>query len=94
LPVTQTAHVVEAIEFIDHDDELFDGIRARARRRMPAAIAEFVFQLFVRDHAVERGEDPPGVKPASYRNVRAVDTVIPAGVDWREALSNELMAQW
>jgi hypothetical protein len=45
-------------------------------------------------YAVERGEDPPGVNPESYRNVRAHDTVLPAGVDWRQALGDELMAKW
>ena len=45
-------------------------------------------------YAVERGEDPPGLDPASYRGVRPHDTVIPADVDWREALADDLVAKW
>ncbi|HEX7231630.1 MAG TPA: Rieske 2Fe-2S domain-containing protein [Candidatus Binatia bacterium] len=45
-------------------------------------------------YAVERGEEPPGLDPASYRTVRPHDSVIPANVDWREALREELVAKW
>jgi phthalate 4,5-dioxygenase oxygenase subunit len=45
-------------------------------------------------YAVERGEGPPGLKPESYRLVRAHDTVLPAGTDWRTALKDELIAKW
>src|SRR5581483_1218648 len=45
-------------------------------------------------YAVERGEDPPGLDPASYRSVRPHDTVIPADVDWRAALAADLVAKW
>jgi phthalate 4,5-dioxygenase oxygenase subunit len=45
-------------------------------------------------YAVERGEDPPGVHPASHRNIRAHDSVITAGTDWRQALANDLATKW
>jgi len=45
-------------------------------------------------YAVERGEEPPGLDPDSYRTVRPHDSVIPANVDWREALAEELIAKW
>ena len=45
-------------------------------------------------YAVERGEEPPGLDPDSYRTVRPHDSVIPAIVDWREALGEELVAKW
>jgi hypothetical protein len=45
-------------------------------------------------YAVERGETPPGTDPESYRNVRPYDGVIPANVDWRDALKGELVARW
>ena len=45
-------------------------------------------------YAVERGEEPPGLDPDSYRTVRPHDSVIPANVDWREAFSEQLVAKW
>jgi phenylpropionate dioxygenase-like ring-hydroxylating dioxygenase large terminal subunit len=45
-------------------------------------------------YAVERGEKPPGLDPDSYRTVRPHDSVVPANVDWREALAEELVAKW
>ncbi len=45
-------------------------------------------------HAVERGETPPGIDPEKHRNVRPVDRAIPADVDWRNALAEELIAKW
>jgi hypothetical protein len=44
--------------------------------------------------AVERGEDPPGLDPATHSTIRPFDTVIKAGVDWRQELSSELAATW
>lgn len=45
-------------------------------------------------YAVERGETPPGVDPEKHRSVRPVDRRLPANVDWREALADELVAKW
>ena len=45
-------------------------------------------------HAVERGEDPPGVDPADHSVIRPYDTVIKAGVDWRQELAGELTPRW
>jgi phthalate 4,5-dioxygenase len=44
--------------------------------------------------AVERGEDPPGIDPASHSIIRPYDTVIKAGMDWRQELAGELRAKW
>jgi hypothetical protein len=44
--------------------------------------------------AVERGERPRGADPASHRNVRPHDRVLPADQDWRVALAGELVAKW
>jgi phenylpropionate dioxygenase-like ring-hydroxylating dioxygenase large terminal subunit len=44
--------------------------------------------------SVERGEDPPGLDPASHSRIRPYDTVIKAGVDWRQELANELTPKW
>jgi phthalate 4,5-dioxygenase len=44
--------------------------------------------------AVESGEKIRGLDPADYRDVRAVDLMIPLGVEWREALKDELVAKF
>jgi phenylpropionate dioxygenase-like ring-hydroxylating dioxygenase large terminal subunit len=44
--------------------------------------------------AREAGAPVRGVDPATYRNVRAVDLVIPPAPDWREALKDELTAKF
>ena len=58
------------------------------------AIIEMRKMMLDATYAVERGEDPPGVAPESYRNVRPYDTICAAGIDWREALADELVAKW
>ena len=45
-------------------------------------------------YAIERGEEAPGIDPKSHGNVRPYDAVVPAGVDWREAFADELVAKW
>jgi nitrite reductase/ring-hydroxylating ferredoxin subunit len=45
-------------------------------------------------HAVETGEVPRAVDPATYREVRAYDCVIPRDANWREAFQRELIAKW
>jgi hypothetical protein len=39
--------------------------------------------------AVDSGGDPPGTG-TSYYNVRAIERLLPDGVDWREALQPEI----
>ncbi len=34
--------------------------------------------------AVERGEEPPGLEPATYRALRAFDVLVPTGQTWQE----------
>jgi len=43
---------------------------------------------------LDRGEEPRGLDPADYRNVRAVDMMIPLDAPWREALKDELVARF
>ena len=45
-------------------------------------------------YAVEAGKLPRGADPASYRNVRALDHMIPQGAVWREVLAPELLAKF
>ena len=71
---------------VDRSQELLVG--------SDAAIVAMRRMLLEATRAVERGEDPPGVKPESARHVRGYDSVIPLGVDWREALASELSAKW
>jgi phthalate 4,5-dioxygenase len=59
-----------------------------------AAIVAMRRMLLAATHAVERGEDPPGLDPERTRHVRGHDSVIPIGVDWREALAGDLAAKW
>jgi phenylpropionate dioxygenase-like ring-hydroxylating dioxygenase large terminal subunit len=59
-----------------------------------AAIVAMRRMLLTATHAVERGEDPPGIDPKSSRHVRGHDAVIPIAADWREALAGELAAKW
>jgi len=59
-----------------------------------AAIVAMRRMLLDATHAVERGEDPPGVDPKSTRHIRGHDSVIPIGVDWRQALAAHLAPKW
>ena len=43
---------------------------------------------------VEEGRAPKGTDPASYRNVRPHDGLVPAGADWRTAFGANLAARW
>jgi len=45
-------------------------------------------------HAAETGQKIRGVDPAEYRDVRAVDLMIPLDADWHEALKDELVAKF
>ena len=42
----------------------------------------------------ERGENPRGLNPQSYRAVRPHDHIVPKGEDWRRVFEKELMAKW
>ena len=44
--------------------------------------------------AVERGDEPPGLDPQSYRNIRPYDAVITGDTPWQEAFASELVARW
>jgi phthalate 4,5-dioxygenase len=44
--------------------------------------------------AVEQGRAPRGSDPSAYRNVRALDHMIPEGLDWQEALRDEILAKF
>jgi len=59
-----------------------------------AAIVAMRRMLLAATRAVERGEDPPGIDPATTRSVRGHDSVIPIGADWRQTLAGELAARW
>jgi phenylpropionate dioxygenase-like ring-hydroxylating dioxygenase large terminal subunit len=41
----------------------------------------------------QKGIDPPGVDPSSYRNVRAADMIVPTGTPWQEAGKDALRAR-
>jgi hypothetical protein len=45
-------------------------------------------------HAVERGENPRGTDPSTYRHVRPYDHIIDRDADWGQALAKELVAKW
>jgi hypothetical protein len=42
----------------------------------------------------EKGGAPRGLDPASFRNVRPHDNMVPAGADWRVQFEKELVAKW
>ena len=42
--------------------------------------------------SVQEGLDPPGVAPATYRNIRSAHTVLPRGVRWQEGAAELLVA--
>ncbi|HXF34502.1 MAG TPA: hypothetical protein VN603_08020 [Candidatus Acidoferrales bacterium] len=44
--------------------------------------------------AVERGETPRGLDPASYAGIRGGDLIVSSDADWREALRGELVAKF
>jgi phthalate 4,5-dioxygenase len=43
---------------------------------------------------LEKGIEPRGTDPETYRNVRAVDKMVPLDLPWREALGDELLAKF
>ena len=42
----------------------------------------------------EAGGDPRGIDPGTYRDVRAYDSIVRPGADWRQAMEKDLVAQW
>lgn len=58
------------------------------------AIIEMRKLMLEATREVEAGRDPRGTNPAAYRSVRPFDGLVPAGQDWRTALSGELHAKW
>jgi phthalate 4,5-dioxygenase oxygenase subunit len=51
-------------------------------------------QLLEAVNAVAAGEDPRGIDPATYENVRPYDAVVPPGKDWRVEFADDLVAKW
>jgi hypothetical protein len=43
---------------------------------------------------VEAGETPTSIDPATSRNIRAYDDMVPPGGDWQKAFASELVAKW
>jgi phenylpropionate dioxygenase-like ring-hydroxylating dioxygenase large terminal subunit len=43
---------------------------------------------------VEKGGEPRGVNPKTYRHVRPHDNMVPQGADWRTQFKEELLAKW
>jgi phthalate 4,5-dioxygenase len=50
--------------------------------------------LFEALDAAANGEDPKGVDSTPYRDLRAVDLMIPGGVRWQDALARDLAAKF
>jgi hypothetical protein len=44
--------------------------------------------------AVEAGQDPLGVDPASHRLARGADLLVPRGSDWRDVSKEATLAHW
>jgi phenylpropionate dioxygenase-like ring-hydroxylating dioxygenase large terminal subunit len=44
--------------------------------------------------AVARGEPARGADPASHRNIRPFDKLVPPGADWRESFAADLACKW
>jgi phthalate 4,5-dioxygenase len=44
--------------------------------------------------AVERGEKAPGTDPATHRDIRPYDAVVPPGSNWRESFGDGLVCKW
>jgi len=51
-------------------------------------------QLLEATKDVEAGRRPRGVEPASHRNVRAFDSLIPPNTDWRTEMEDDLRPKW
>ena len=50
--------------------------------------------LFEALDAIANGEDPKGLDSTRYRDLRAVDLMIPGGVRWQDALERDLAAKF
>jgi phthalate 4,5-dioxygenase len=50
--------------------------------------------LFEAMTAVERGEPAPGSDPATHRDIRAYDAIVPPGMHWRESFGRNLVCTW
>jgi phthalate 4,5-dioxygenase oxygenase subunit len=42
----------------------------------------------------EKGGTPRAIDPATYRNVRAYDRVVPHGQEWKTVMAKDLLAIW
>ena len=84
---TQDAGIQEGMETIVDRTKEYLGTSDKA-------VIEMRKILLDATRAVERGDEPPGIDPASYRAMRPYDMVIPADADWREAMEDGLKAKW
>ena len=84
---TQDAAVQEGMESIVDRSREYLGTS-------DTAVIDMRKMMLAATFTVERGEDPPGLDPARYRNMRPYDKVIPAGTDWRAAMADGLKAKW
>ncbi|HXP77232.1 MAG TPA: Rieske 2Fe-2S domain-containing protein [Stellaceae bacterium] len=44
--------------------------------------------------AVERGEPAPGTDPATHRDIRPYDAIVPPGANWRQSFGHNLVCTW
>ena len=44
--------------------------------------------------ALQKGNEPLGADPTTYRRVRPADLVMPKDVAWQEGTKNKLIAHW
>ena len=44
--------------------------------------------------AVEEGRTPPGADPATHRDIRPYDGLVPPGGDWRQTFAADLVCKW
>jgi hypothetical protein len=58
------------------------------------AILSMRNMLLAATKAVENGQDPRGLNPASYRDARPHDGFVPKDATWQETLKAGLAAKW
>jgi hypothetical protein len=58
------------------------------------AIIEMRKLMLEATYDVEKGNAPRGTNAAACHSIRPFDGIVPAGQEWREALSGELNAKW
>jgi len=84
---TQDAAVQEGMESVVDRSKEYLGTSDKA-------VIDMRKMMLAATRAVERGDDPPGLDPASYRGMRPYDMLIPADADWHDAMADGLKARW